>query len=320
MISVIIPVYNCEKYLDESIKSLINQTIFDKLEIIFIDDGSTDRSFEIINGYTEKFSNMKLFTQSNHGVSYARNRGIEKSKGEYIAFFDADDIAESNLYEKLLFLMQSENADMSTVNFSKHFEDGKIKKQKKEVFKKIANKNVLVSFFSEEYIGINLFDKLFKASIVEKISFPVDYSIGEDMYFVYSYLKYCNKVIVDTRISLYQYKIRKNSAMKSQFSSKFFDPIKLSQNILNDTKNDRLLYFYAEGNLINEICKMLNIMYINNSEFEYNRESHSYIQILNNYSLLKAVKYLSKKHFIAFLLMKYSPRLYTKIYRILRIG
>ena len=140
------------------------------------------------------------------------------------------------------------------------------------------------------------------------------------MYFVYSYLKYCNKVIVDTRISLYQYKIRKNSAMKSQFSSKFFDPIKLSQNILNDTKNYRLLYFYAEGNLINEICKMLNIMYINNSEFEYNRESQSYIQILNNYSLLKAVKYLSKKHFIAFLLMKYSPRLYTKIYRILRIG
>ena len=94
MISVIVPVYNCEAYLDESIQSLMQQTYFEHMEIIFIDDGSKDNSTKIISKYTEKHSNMRLIKQTNHGVSAARNRGIEAASGEYIAFFDADDIAE----------------------------------------------------------------------------------------------------------------------------------------------------------------------------------------------------------------------------------
>ncbi|MDK2808980.1 MAG: hypothetical protein PWP24_1717, partial [Clostridiales bacterium] len=94
MISVIVPVYNCEAYLDESIQSLLQQTYFEQLEVIFIDDGSKDNSAKIICKYTEKYSNMRLIRQSNGGVSAARNRGIEAASREYIAFFDADDIAE----------------------------------------------------------------------------------------------------------------------------------------------------------------------------------------------------------------------------------
>lgn len=95
MISVIVPVYNCEKYLDKSIQSLINQTIFDDLEIIFVDDGSYDRSADIIKLYIEKYPNLTLICQKNKGVSAARNRGIGEAHGDYVTFFDADDLAES---------------------------------------------------------------------------------------------------------------------------------------------------------------------------------------------------------------------------------
>ena len=133
MISVIVPVYNCEAYLDESIQSLIRQTYFEHLEIIFIDDGSKDNSAKIINKYTEKYSNMRLVRQTNSGVSAARNRGIEVVSGEYIAFFDADDIAERRLYEKLFELIEDNDADMSCVNYSMCFDDGTIKVHKPQI-------------------------------------------------------------------------------------------------------------------------------------------------------------------------------------------
>ena len=113
MISVIVPVYNCEKYLDKSIQSLINQTIFDDLEIIFVDDGSYDRSSDIIKLYIEKYPNLTLICQKNKGVSAARNRGIGEAHGDYVTFFDADDLAESTLYERLLFLITENCADLS---------------------------------------------------------------------------------------------------------------------------------------------------------------------------------------------------------------
>ena len=107
MISIIIPVYNCEKYLQNGIESLIKQTIFNELEFVFVDDGSTDNSRNIIRKYVDIYENMTLIVQSNAGVSAARNRGIKESKGEYIAFFDADDIALPSLYEKLYDLLKN---------------------------------------------------------------------------------------------------------------------------------------------------------------------------------------------------------------------
>ena len=133
MISVIVPVYNCEAYLDESIQSLLHQTYFEQLEVIFIDDGSKDNSAKIISKYSEKYSNMRLIRQTNGGVSAARNRGIEAASGEYIAFFDADDIAERQLYEKLFKLIEDNDADMSCVNYSMCFDDGIIKVHKPKI-------------------------------------------------------------------------------------------------------------------------------------------------------------------------------------------
>ena len=319
MISVIVPVYNCENYLVDSIESLIAQSIFNQLEIIFIDDGSTDNSFSIISNYVKRFENMKCYMQSNKGVSSARNLGIIKSSGEYIAFFDADDLAINNLYEKLLFLIEKDNADLSCVNYSMLFQDGitKVHKSKRQVT--LNNEESLLSFFNDDLICTNPVDKLFRAEIAKKISFPEGFSIGEDMYFVFKYLQLSRKIVIDTTESLYQYCIRENSAMQSKFGKKNFHSIELANKIKEELINIPSIFKYAEANYFHEICKMLSCFY-KNINTEYLSEEKKYRQILSTYSILNAYKYFRLKHFLGYILMRISPKMYSIIYRILHIG
>lgn len=319
MISVIVPVYNCEAYLDESIQSLIRQTYFEHLDIIFIDDGSKDNSAKIINKYTEKYSNMRLIRQTNSGVSAARNRGIEVASGEYIAFFDADDIAERQLYEKLFKLIEDNDADMSCVNYSMCFDDGTIKVHKPKIKELLCGKEVIKSFLRSNVLCNNTIDKLFRSSIVKEIMFPTGYAIGEDMFFLFQYLLKIQKVAVDTTESLYRYCIRSNSAMKTVFSAKYFEPVTLSKKMFDMVSFDKKLSFYAEAKWIHEICKALALYYQGNSS-EYTETISEYRNSLKSYPLRRAVKYLDTKHFIALLLMRFSPRLYIRIYQVLHIG
>ena len=97
-ISIIVPIYNVEKYLKRSLDSLVNQTLED-IEIILVDDGSTDNSHKIAEDYKENYSNVLLVTKENGGLSDARNFGLQYASGEYIAFIDSDDYVESQMFE-----------------------------------------------------------------------------------------------------------------------------------------------------------------------------------------------------------------------------
>lgn len=319
MISVIVPVYNCALYLDRGIQSLISQTIFHELEIIFVDDGSTDQSAEIIQSYVEKYSNMKLICQTNKGVSAARNRGLEVAKGRFVAFFDADDVAQNTLYEKLLSLIIENSADMSCVNYSKCFSDGVERIQKELVQTTLTGRQIIRSFFLTNILCNNTFDKLFDLSTAKLIKFPNGYAIGEDMFFVFKYLLNSKKIAVDTTQSLYKYCIRNDSAMKSKFTKKYFDTIELSKKMIDMVSYDDLLYLLAEANWIHEICKTLALYYRSGNN-QYQDRIMSYTKCLKSYPLSKAFKYLGKKHFCALLIMRMSPSLYVKIYRLLHIG
>lgn len=319
MISIIVPVYNCEKYLNNSIQSLIEQTIFDDLEIVFVDDGSTDDSVGVIQSYVDRYINMKLIRQSNKGVSVARNRGLEEAKGEYIAFFDADDIAQNVLYERLLDLMLCNAADLSCVNYAMRFPDNITKVHKKQEKKILYNEDILKSFFGDNLLCNNIFDKLFKMSIVKEIAFPEGYAIGEDMFFIFQYILKAQKAIIDTTDSLYLYCIRENSAMKSEFSEKYFHSVILSEKIMDELSQNNILKLYAEANWIHEICKMLALYYRSGST-EYGNIIAEYRKKVKNYSIKSAYKYLSKKHFAALIIMRISPVLYVKLYDKLHIG
>ncbi len=123
LISVIVPVYNAEKYLSVCIDSLIGQTVFDKIEIIIIDDGSTDSSPKICDSYSQKHENIEVIHQQNAGVSAARNCGIEKARGKYIGFADADDYLYPEMYERLFNLAEATGSDISLCGFLHPFPD-----------------------------------------------------------------------------------------------------------------------------------------------------------------------------------------------------
>ena len=100
-VSVCIPVYNMEKYIEDCIKSLVNQTL-KEIELIFVNDGSTDNSLNILNEYKKQYPDIiKVISQENKGLGGARNKGLELASGEYIGFVDADDFVEPNMYERL---------------------------------------------------------------------------------------------------------------------------------------------------------------------------------------------------------------------------
>ena len=110
-VSVIVPVYNVEKYVKRAVESIIKQNFTD-LEILLVNDGSTDNSLQEINLITEKYKNVKVFTQENQGVSSARNLGIKKAQGDYICFLDADDYLEDGVLNKFYSLCKENDLDV----------------------------------------------------------------------------------------------------------------------------------------------------------------------------------------------------------------
>lgn len=123
-ISIIVPIYNVEKYLKRSLDSLVNQTLED-IEIILVDDGSTDNSHKIAEDYKENYSNVLLVTKENGGLSDARNFGLQYASGEYIAFIDSDDYVESQMFERMYNLSENGRKKIIESNFLWEFPDKK---------------------------------------------------------------------------------------------------------------------------------------------------------------------------------------------------
>ncbi len=321
LISVIVPVYNGARYLPNSIGSLIGQTIFDRLEIVCVDDGSTDNSLEILKDYENRYENIKVFHRENAGVSAARNYGIEISTGRYIAFLDADDEASDKLYEKLLSIMESSNADVGIGDFLVVFEDGKCVKHKEAIIKKWDDpQQLMIDFFRSDYICNNVFDKLFKREIIQDVTFPEGYAIGEDMYFVYGALKNAKIAVLDSSEALYRYMIHAGSAMKSGFNEKYTHAVRLSETIMKQEKDNSAVYEYAKAKYINEVCKTMRLLYEGDAQGGYSDLYKAYKDIIRNYRFKDAKEYMNKKHYFAFVLMRISPFLYDSIYKFLRVG
>lgn len=126
-ISVIIPVFNSSLYLDHCLSTVVNQTLKD-IEIILIDDGSTDDSLNVIKNYAKKYNNIKYTSKENEGQAIARNIGIQMSSGEFITFIDSDDYIELNMLEKLYNIAKSDNSDIVLCDYVEEYSNKNIEK------------------------------------------------------------------------------------------------------------------------------------------------------------------------------------------------
>lgn len=117
-VSVIIPIYNAEKYLIECLESVVKQTIFEQIEVVAVNDGSTDKSASILANYASKYGNIHIITESNRGIALARQEGLKHTEGGYIAYLDDDDFVNPNMYEVLLKAAEQNGADYVYCNYS----------------------------------------------------------------------------------------------------------------------------------------------------------------------------------------------------------
>ena len=214
--SIIIPIYNAEKYLNKCLDSIISQK-YNKYEVILINDGSVDNSKEICENYCKLNNQFKLINQKNQGVSSARNNGLKKSKGDLILFIDSDDILEENALE--IIVDNFKKNDLLCFGYSELYKG----KKNAVVFDKIINdKNEIEKrIVLNDKIGGYLWNKCFRANIIKinNLLFDENLHFCEDLVFVVDYFKYCNKVKYINKI-LYIYRMRKGSVTFDFFNKK----------------------------------------------------------------------------------------------------
>ena len=274
-LSIIIPVYNAEKYIEECIKSVLNQKYKD-FEIIIVNDGSTDNSLNIISKLKNSYGKIKLFNLENNGVSNARNFGIEQSKGEYIGFVDADDLIDEEMYLTLMKNMENESLDIimcARENF--YVNTNKTNK----IFLDIdTNVKIERKFYEEKLLPLivklddsisSVWSKMYRKSVIieNDIKFDVNLNINEDWNFNIDFLGFSKNFMYINK-PYYKYRVENNQSLSRKFRNDYFDIYVKKYNKIykkfvleQKEKSDLLkianesLCYYTSFSIINEFDK-----------------------------------------------------------------
>ena len=262
-VSIIVPVYNVEKYIEKCLESLVNQTLED-IEIIVVNDGTKDNSKEKILQYLEKNPQKIVYLEKeNGGLSDARNYGMKVAKGEYIAFLDSDDYIEKNMYEEMYKKAKEENSDMVECDFLWEYlnSEKKVIKQKKDIGKIYeSKKQMLVD------VRVVAWNKIIKREILEKtkIQFPVGLRY-EDVEFTYKLIPHLNKVSFVKKCFIH-YVQRKESIANTQ-NARTKEIFTVLENVIDYYKKNKwyeeyekeLEYIYTRFLLCSSLKRMCKI-------------------------------------------------------------
>jgi Glycosyltransferases involved in cell wall biogenesis len=259
-ISIVVPVYNVERYLNRCISSILKQTFTD-FELILIDDGSKDYSASICDEYKEKDSRIKVIHQENAGLSAARNKGIEVSNGKYITFIDSDDFIHPNMLEVLYINIVNFDADIAMCDHHRVYENKEVPREfcennitlytNLEAVRKIVEK-------SEERM-IVAWGKLYKQNLFSDIRYPVG-KYHEDEFVTYKLL-YKSDRIASTDAKLYYYLQRSNSITGSTYNIKRLEKL--------EALNEAIEFFQSENN--KTLTYLAEFRYLLNIQIAYYR-------------------------------------------------
>ena len=242
MISVIVPVYNVEEYLEECLESIRKQTYQD-IEVILVNDGSTDGSQAICERYCQMDKRFRLINQKNQGQSVARNRGVKESLGEYIMFVDSDDVVSLGLLEQLMKYM-SDGIDIVECNITEDIHC--LNSEGKEIGVKELDSNEALYQCFNHGVSWSPVAKLYRREIVEKVPF-LENLIYEDFYTGIVSLKYIHKMRKINYIGYY-YRYHTSSTMNQKYSEKNLDIFKVGEKLLEEFREDNWLPYV--GNML----------------------------------------------------------------------
>lgn len=255
MISVIVPVYNVEKYLNKCIDSIINQSYKD-FELILVDDGSTDNSPQICDIYASAHENIHVIHKNNGGLSDARNTGICIAKGKYVVFIDSDDFIDSEFLKVLIEQKEEYGADISCVAIGKVNEGNEPNFSVKSKVFCCSGLEAIHNMLYQKILDTSASGILLPISIVRENLFPVN-KFHEDDFTTYKYYFSATKVIINTR-PMYYYLQRNNSIMHTTSKKSQLDEIEAIDEIVAFCeKKDQTLLKAAYSKKFSNYCQIL---------------------------------------------------------------
>lgn len=316
-ISIIVPVYNCEKYISNCINSILEQS-FKDFELILVDDGSSDRSFEICESFAKKDNRVRAIHQPNSGVSRARNRGMDEAKGEYIGFVDGDDCVDKEMYERLYKNLAYNNADISICGIINYFvkKDGtteKVRQSQVDGFWIFSGEQALKEALQSRLYSVNPVNKLFKRELFDKLRYP-EGKISEDAFLIPVVISKAGKVVYDSK-PMYYYLRRENSITTSNFSDRDWDVVEAYKNHLNMVsekfpnlkKVAKFRYLWAYTYVIDKIMLSENSEnYLKDFKKAFDFIKKNILEIIFN-------PYFSLKRKIAVIVLLINKKIYKKM-------
>ena len=266
LISVIIPVYNVKAYLERCVNSVLTQT-YRHLEILLIDDGSTDGSASLCDSLAAREERIRVIHRENGGAAAARNTGLDTAAGELIAFADADDFLHPELYARMLRILEERDADIVTGEFlrvpqdadpEEWFAAGPLPSEASGVC--IEKSDVMRQLFERDRLTVVLWNKLFRRHVLRDVSFPEGRTF-EDFFAMHHILWNCERMVY-TEAAMYFYAEREESVSRSLSHAKIRDSV--------DGHEDRVLFFREH---IPEMSEMAEAAMLENMEWRFSRLS-----------------------------------------------
>lgn len=276
-LSIIVPIHNDAKYIEETLASLtLHNSV--AVEIIIIDDGSTDSSLSICKVFAKKCNNIKVIHIENNGIANARNVGLNVAKGKWIAWCDGDDIVASDYITQILKWIKSTDADIIIYSFLKFTNKVPVVDHKKSDFKRITKKEALRALFSNNHNGGDyLWNKVMKKRVFKNVSFPKG-RVYEDTAVVYKCIDNSAKIYASDKI-LYYYRQHSQSIMHNNDLKKMYDAI--------TARKERLAFFAKRDSK----CKELEV---ENLIIHYLR----FLHMLYNFEIIDTDKFNEAQHFL----------------------
>lgn len=306
-ISIIVPVYNVEKYLNKCVDSILNQT-FKDFELILVDDGSPDNSGVICDQYAKEDTRVRVIHKENGGLSSARNAGIEVAQGKFLGFVDSDDYIAEDMYELLYNNIINEDVDLSICGIYDVYK-GKTPKTLPD-FRKVCTKvETMKLILDANIISVHAVNKLYKRALFNSIKYPLG-TITEDAAVILNIVDQCEKIVVDSTQKYFYYH-RENSISSKEFSLKNLQTIEVwSENERWILTNIPSLYTEVHTRVCWANFIVLDKIIENNAERRVPETKEIISYLRSNYRFIMKNSIFTKNRKIAMILLMISLKLY----------
>ncbi len=320
LISVIIPVYNVEPYLEKCLKSILAQT-YPNFEVLAVNDGSTDGCAAILEAFATKDRRLHVFTQENSGVSAARNLGLDRAAGEYIAFLDSDDWVEPKFLQTLYTCLTKYEADISICNIHYIYADGSFGKRTPKILEEavVDTREAYSDLLLEEKFRSHVYNKLYKAELFSDLRFPA-MPVHEDSYIMFPLFSRAKRVAYTPFYGYYYLQRRPNSLLTTCFNENRFllftsidHALPIAKALGLETEH-RAFTFH---NVVS-LCNHLVNCYANLSRSQKKDYCSRVRSALRTYGSPKGNPYISKVTRFRLFLISHCFPLYVVVYKLIK--